>query len=65
VIRITTDTIEIENHGNQIGNDEGAGGHGLGLQLVEWVVERANWHWDEETGETYCRHSIRLKRTNS
>ncbi len=65
VIRITTDTIEIENHGNQIGNDAGAGGHGLGLQLVEWVVERANWHWDEETGETYCRHSIRLKRTNS
>lgn len=65
VIRFSAETIEIENRANQLGNEAGAGGHGLGLQLVEWVVERANWHWDEEGDEMFRRHCIRLNPANS
>ena len=61
VIRIGPGTIEIENCGKQLGNEAGAGGHGLGLQLVEWVVERANWRWTEEEGETFRRHHINYR----
>lgn len=65
VIRLRPGAIEIENRGKQLGNDVGAGGHGLGLQLVEWVVERANWRWTEEEGETFFRHCIELNPTDS
>lgn len=64
-IRLSAEAIEIENRGRQLGNEAGAGGHGLGLQLVEWVVERANWHWDEESDEMFCRHRIRLVPTDA
>ena len=64
-IRLGTETIEIENRGSQLGNEAGAGGHGLGLQLVEWVVERAHWHWNEEGNDSFRRHRIRFDSTNN
>lgn len=57
-IRLTEDYIEIANGGNQIGGEAGGGGHGLGLQLVAWVVERADWYWDESGGGAFRRHCV-------
>ena len=57
-IRLSEDSIEIENSGNQLGNEVGGSGHGLGLQLVAWVVERADWHWDETVDKTFRRHRV-------
>jgi len=59
-IRLNLDTIEIENRGNQLGDQVGGYGHGLGLQLVAWVVERADWQWEEEGGEMFRRHRVHL-----
>ncbi|MEL6870966.1 MAG: HAMP domain-containing sensor histidine kinase [Pseudomonadota bacterium] len=59
-IRLSRDTIDIENRGSQLGDEVGGHGHGLGLQLVAWVVERANWQWHEETGATFRRHRVHL-----
>ncbi|MEO1574276.1 MAG: HAMP domain-containing sensor histidine kinase [Pseudomonadota bacterium] len=59
-VRLTAQTIEIENRGSLLGSAEGASGHGLGLQLVEWVVERAGWRWEEEGDESYRRHRVFL-----
>lgn len=64
-IRLSEETIEIENRGNQLGNEVGASGHGLGLQLVAWVIERADWQWEEDGDELFRRHRIRLTPTNS
>jgi len=60
-IRISADTIEIENRGNKLGDKVGGSGHGLGLQLVAWVVERADWHWDEDGDEMFRRHRVRFE----
>lgn len=60
-IRISADTIEIENHGNKLGDKVGISGHGLGLQLVAWVVERADWHWEEDGDELFRRHRVRFQ----
>lgn len=57
-IRISADTIEIENCGKQLGEKVGGSGHGLGLQLVAWVVERADWQWDEDGDEKFRRHRV-------
>jgi len=64
-IRLSGETIEIENRGNQLGNEVGASGHGLGLQLVAWVIERADWQWEEDGDELFRRHRIRLTPPNS
>ena len=60
-IRLSNESIEIENRGNQIGNEAADSGHGLGLQLVAWVIERTGWHWDEVEDSFFCRHRIDLK----
>ncbi len=60
-IRLGEGSIEIENRGNQIGDEVGGSGHGLGLQLVAWVVERADWQWKEEGGMTFRRHCVHFK----
>lgn len=57
-IRLCEETIEIENRGAQIGGEVSARGHGLGLQLVAWVVERAKWRWTEEGNDDYRRHRV-------
>jgi len=59
-IRISAETIEIENRGEQLGDEVGGGGHGLGLQLVAWVVERAEWQWDEDGDSMFRRHRVNL-----
>lgn len=59
-IRLNVDTIEIENRGNLLGDQIGGYGHGLGLQLVAWVVERANWQWEEDRDEMFRRHRVHL-----
>lgn len=59
-IRLSENMIEIENRGNQLGDEVGSSGHGLGLQLVAWVVERADWQWDEEGDKTFRRHCVHL-----
>ncbi|MFK7886794.1 MAG: sensor histidine kinase [Gammaproteobacteria bacterium] len=59
-IRLNGETIEIENRGSQLGDEAGGRGHGLGLQLVAWVVERCNWQWDEEKDAMFRRHRVRL-----
>lgn len=59
-IRMCEESIEIENHGTLRGGEAGIGGHGLGLQLVAWVVERAGWRWDEDGDEICRRHTVRL-----
>jgi signal transduction histidine kinase len=64
-IRISDETIEIENRGNQLGDEVGGSGHGLGLQLVAWVVERADWQWDEDGDEMFRRHRIHLTSTQN
>lgn len=58
VIRLGEESIEIENRGEQLGVKVGSSGHGLGLQLVAWVVERADWQWDERVDEMSCRHKV-------
>jgi len=61
VIRLSGNTIEIENSGDQLGYNVADGrGHGLGLQLVSWVVERANWQWEEDGDEMFRRHRVYL-----
>ena len=60
-IRISADTIVIENRGNNLGDMVGGSGHGLGLQLVAWVVERADWHWEEDGDELFRRHRVRFQ----
>lgn len=64
-IRLGFDTIEIENRGKQLGDEVGSGGHGLGLQLVAWVVERAEWQWDEDGDAMFRRHRVHLKSTQN
>lgn len=64
-IRLSEDMIEIKNHGKRIGAAAGSGGHGLGLQLVAWVVERADWQWEEDGGELYRLHRIYLVSTQN
>ncbi len=64
-IHLSGDTIEIENRGNQLGNKAGDGGHGIGLQLVAWVVERTGWQWYEHGDATFRRHSVQLTSTQS
>ena len=64
-IRLSGETIEIENRGNQLGNEVGASGHGLGLQLVAWVIERADWQWEQDGDELFRRHRIHLTSINS
>ena len=59
-IRLNREFIEIENRGKQLGDAVGGHGHGLGLQLVAWVVERAHWQWHEDRGATFRRHRIHL-----
>ena len=59
-IRLSENMIEIENRGNQLGDEVGSSGHGLGLQLVAWVVERADWQWDEDGDKTFRRHCVHL-----
>ena len=59
-IRLRRDTIEVENRGNQLGDKVGGGGHGIGLQLVAWVVARAGWQWHEEGDTTFRRHCVQL-----
>ena len=59
-IRLGYETIEIENRGNQLGDTVGGCGHGLGLQLVAWVVERADWQWEEDGDEMFRRHRVHL-----
>lgn len=59
-IRLSVDMIEIENRGRQLGDTVGSSGHGLGLQLVAWVVERADWQWEENGDAMSQRHRVRL-----
>jgi len=59
-ILLNGDAIEIQNRGKQLGDQVCGGGYGLGLQLVEWVVERAGWHWVEDGDEMFRRHRITL-----
>ncbi|WP_251359457.1 HAMP domain-containing sensor histidine kinase [Kangiella sp. TOML190] len=59
-IRLSEQSIEIENRGNQLGDGIAGSGHGLGLQLVAWVVERANWQWEQDGGEMFRCHRICL-----
>lgn len=59
-IRVSGETIEIENQGEQLGSRASGGGHGLGLQLVEWVIERAGWTWNEDGDESFQRHTVHL-----
>lgn len=60
-IRLTGETIEIENRGDRLGEVVADGcGHGLGLELVAWVVERANWQWEDEGGMGFRRHRVHL-----
>jgi len=62
-IRLTGETIEIENRGDQLGEQVANGsGYGLGLELVAWVVERANWQWEEDGDVMFRRHRVRLER---
>lgn len=60
MIRLSGETIEIENQGEQLGPRASGGGHGLGLQLVAWVIERAGWTWYEDGDESFQRHSVHL-----
>jgi len=61
-IRLTGETIEIENRGDQLGKEVADGsGNGLGLELVAWVVERANWQWEQEGDVMFRRHRVRLQ----
>ncbi len=63
-IRLTGELIEIENRGDQLGEEVADdSGYGLGLELVAWVVERANWQWEEEGDVMFRRHRVRLART--
>ena len=64
-IRIHKDSIEIENRGDQLGEEVGGSGYGLGLQLVAWVVERAGWQWDEEGDASFRRHSVQFNSINN
>lgn len=64
-IRLNKETIEIENRGNQLGDEVGGHGHGLGLQLVAWVVERSNWQWHEDRDATFRRHRVHLTPTQT
>ena len=58
-IRLSQDSIEIENFGTSVGkNDSVDEGHGLGLELVAWIVQRADWQWDEDGNAKYQRHRI-------
>lgn len=59
-IRLNEHSIEIENRGNLLGREMGVSGHGLGLQLVAWVVERADWRWEEDGDEAHRRHRVCL-----
>ncbi len=59
-IRLSSDTFEVENCGDQLGHKVCCGGHGLGLQLVAWVVERAGWVWNEDGGERQHKHRVQL-----
>jgi len=60
-IRIGTTYIEIENRGEQLGDEVADDhGHGLGLQLVAWVVERANWQWTDKGDEQFRCHRVEL-----
>lgn len=64
-LRLTGNSIEIENRGAQLGNQiihssKNGNGNGLGLQLVSWVVERANWRWEQDGDEKFCRHRVYL-----
>lgn len=59
-IRLSRDTIEIENRGDQIGDEVGGSGHGLGLQLVAWVVDRADWRWEDFGDEMFHRDLVHL-----
>lgn len=64
-IRLTGKSIEIENRGARLGNEiahsSGNGnGNGLGLQLVSWVVERANWRWEQDGDVMFRRHRVYL-----
>lgn len=64
-IRLSGESIEIENIGNQLGKEAGGSGHGLGLQLVAWVVERTGWLWDA-TGDSKSRlHRIYFTSTQN
>lgn len=55
-IRTGPQSLLVENQGRQLGGEPQ--GYGLGLQLVAWVVERANWSWEEEGGETFRRYTV-------
>ncbi len=64
-IRLSGETIEIENRGKQLGDAVVSSGHGLGLQLVAWVVERAGWQWEEDGDVMFRRHRVHLTSTRN
>ena len=59
-IRLSRDTIEIENRGDLLGDEVGGNGHGLGLQLVAWVVERTDWRWEDVGDAMFHRDVVHL-----
>lgn len=59
-IRLSRDTIEVENRGDLLGDEVASSGHGLGLQLVAWVVERADWRWEYVGDEMFHRDLVQL-----
>lgn len=59
-ISITKESIEVYNRGKQVGNAIAGSGHGLGLELVAWVVERADWQWIHDEGSCAQCHRIIL-----
>jgi len=60
-VRLTGETIEIENRGNQLEQEVTDGdGQGLALEIVAWVVARANWQWDEVGDVMFRRHRVHL-----
>lgn len=64
-IYLSEESIEIENRGKQLGDEVGSSGHGLGLQLVAWVVERADWHWDKAGDGAFRRYRVQFTRSTT
>lgn len=55
-IRSTPQRVVVENRGTEIGGPEQ--GPGLGLALVAWVVERADWRWETQEGPDFRRDTV-------
>lgn len=58
-ISITKEFIEVKNRGKQLGDTIAGSGHGLGLEIVSWVVERADWQWlHDEDSYAQCHRIV-------